>query len=131
MEETLSRVRCILTEKIDECRAKSIKVRNGLMASRFYGERGLVGVPPPRPVCLLGALGIQACGWEVEAAAILGIGVEQVLLLEAGFEGWDGASHPSVRGMLKEILLADPYYALGREIGQRLEDEEAADHCVL
>jgi hypothetical protein len=122
--EKLEQVQALLEEKIAAHRAAGGRVRNAKMADRFGGAAGLYYMPPPGTVCLIGVLGIRH---PIPRAAVeaLGVTVLEAHFLEAGFEGWDRKAFTETQGMSNEELFSEPYYVLGRAIGQRLEDEEA------
>lgn len=140
----VDRVRTQLWEMIREHQAQGHLVRNRLMSKRFGGRWGYYAYEKDLPPdgnhnstrCLLGLAGVEMYVDMVPAMERLNISHKEARFLEAGFEGLSpaNADEDGYRYLLQkdlslksiENLATEPFYMLGREIGEQLEKEEAA-----
>jgi hypothetical protein len=103
-------------DALKKCQDDDISVRN-LAITEMFGpgaQRGLYWNPihARSALCLIGAIGYQV-GGRGAARNLLGITIEELNILEAGFENW------------KEWAVwasKDPLWILGRKLGQELEE---------
>lgn len=108
-EERLIDIERTLWAKIKEHQAGGGLVRNTDMADRFGGRLGTHADSPA--TCLVGLYTVAEAGvWFKPIMQELGITSNEAEQLENGFENYAREE--------------DPFYAIGRRIGQALEEQE-------
>lgn len=139
--ENVERLEAVIWKKIRETQAQGTKVRNGAIAGILGGARGQYQhYYTDTPCCLMGALGVIAplpmCEDDrkdfytralAPVAERLEVTIEELVILEAGFEGWCSALVKRYNGFDLSLDCQDhELYQLGRRVAQRLFAEEQA-----
>jgi hypothetical protein len=119
-QERLARIERELWAKIREYQTSGGKVRNVRMAEKYGGRSGTYFNSSSRTACLIGLYaGVDSPYWHEPIMAMFKLTREEAAHLEFGFECYRVDA---------TRFTFQPFYQLGRSIGEKLEEEEEAAH---